>query len=247
MISLKTTEEFLTTSPWALPQALHFENYVSAWQKAHIGRYFGNSLVVSTIGAGASVLVSAMAAYVIGRVRFRLNELFSTYFLVGYMVPTMLTIIPLWFSLVKIGMGSGITPLILLYIASGVPFNTFVLRGFFESLPSDLEEAATVDGAAPFRVFWQIMLPLAVPGLASTFLINFLSLWNEFFLALIFLRQETATLPLGLFYLSQRASYSAQWAELFAAILIASIPVLVVFALLQNQVTKAMTAGAVKG
>jgi ABC-type glycerol-3-phosphate transport system permease component len=247
MISLKTTQEFLSTSPWALPQGLHFENYVTAWQKAHIGRYFANSIVVSSIGAGASVLVSAMAAYVIGRVRFRLNELFSTYFLIGYMVPTMLTIIPLWFSLVKIGMGSGITPLILLYIASGVPFNTFVLRGFFESLPSDLEEAATVDGASPFRVFWQIMLPLALPGLASCFLINFLSLWNEFFLALIFLRQENATLPLGLFYLSQRAAYSAQWTQLFAGILIASVPVLIVFALLQSQITKAMTVGAVKG
>jgi ABC-type glycerol-3-phosphate transport system permease component len=247
MISLKTTQEFLTTSPWALPQGLHFENYVNAWQRAHIGSYFGNSIVASTIGASASVLVSAMAAYVIGRVRFKLNELFSTYFLIGYMVPTMLTIIPLWFNLVKLDMGSGLTPLILIYIASGIPFNTFVLRGFLESLPSDLEEAATVDGASPFRVFWQIMLPLAVPGLASTFLINFLSLWNEFFLALIFLRQENATLPLGLFYVSQRASYSAQWAELFAAILIASVPVLVVFALLQNQVTKAMTVGAVKG
>jgi ABC-type glycerol-3-phosphate transport system permease component len=246
-ISLKTTEEFLTTSPFALPQAFHLENYVNAWRKAHIGSYFGNSIVVATIGASASVLVSAMAAYVIGRVRFKLNELFSTYFLIGYMVPTMLTIIPLWFSLVKVGMDSGLTPLILLYIASGVPFNTFVLRGFFESLPSDLEEAATVDGASPFRVFWQIMLPLAMPGLASAFLINFLSLWNEFFLALIFLRQENATLPLGLFYVSQRASYSGQWAELFAAILIASVPVLIVFALLQKQVTKAMTAGAVKG
>jgi len=247
MISLKTTEEFLTTSPWALPQALHFENYVSAWRNAHIGSYFGNSVLASTIGAGASVLVSAMAAYVIARVEFKLNDFFATYFLIGYMVPTMLTIIPLWFSLVEIGMGSGLTPLILLYIASGVPFNTFVLRGFFESLPSDLEEAATVDGASPFRVFWQIMLPLALPGLTSTFLINFLSLWNEFFLALIFLRQENATLPLGLFYVSQRASYSAQWAELFAAMLIASVPVLVVFGLLQNQVTRAMTAGAVKG
>jgi len=247
MISLKTTDEFLTTSPWALPRGLHFENYASAWEKAKIGSYFGNSVLASTVGASASVLISAMAAYVIGRVPFKRNELFANYFLIGYMVPTMLTIIPLWFTMVRIGVSSGMVPLVLIYIASGVPFNTFVLRGFFESLPSDLDEAATMDGASPFRVFWQIMLPLSLPGLASTFLINFLSLWNEFFLALIFLRQENATLPLGLFYLSERAAYTAQWADLFAAILIASVPVLIVFALLQKQVTRGMTAGAVKG
>jgi raffinose/stachyose/melibiose transport system permease protein/N-acetylglucosamine transport system permease protein len=247
MISLKTTQEFLTTSPFALPTALHFENYAKAWEDAHIGSYMGNSIMVATVGASISVLVSAMAAYVLGRIQFKFNGLIANYFLVGYMVPTMLIIIPLWFNLVKIDLSTGMIPLVLIYITSGIPFNSFVLRGFFESLPSDLEEAATVDGASPFRVFWQIMLPLSMPGLASTFLINFLSLWNEFFLALIFLRQENATLPLGLFYLSQQASYSAQWAELFAAIIIASVPVLIVFGLLQNQVTKAMTMGAIKG
>jgi len=126
------------------------------------------------------------------------------------MIPAMLTIIPLFFTLSDIGLGQGMTPLILLYIASGIPFNTFVLRGFLESLPSELEEAATVDGASPFRVFWQIMLPLAWPGLVSTFLINFLSLWNEFFLALIFLRQGNATLPLGLFYIAADSA-AATW------------------------------------
>jgi ABC-type glycerol-3-phosphate transport system permease component len=247
MISLKTTQEFLTTSPFALPRVLHFENYARAWRDAHIGSYMGNSILIATVGALASVLVSAMAAYVLGRIPFKLNDLISNYFLVGYMVPTMLIIIPLWFNLVTINLNTGMVPLLLIYITSGVPFNSFILRGFFESLPSDLEEAATMDGASPFRVFWQIMLPLSLPGLASTFLINFLSLWNEFFLALVFLRQENATLPLGLFYLSQQAAYSAQWAELFAAIIIASVPVLIVFALLQNQVTKAMTIGAIKG
>jgi raffinose/stachyose/melibiose transport system permease protein/N-acetylglucosamine transport system permease protein len=184
---------------------------------------------------------------VIARVRFRFNEWIGNFFLVGYMVPAMLTIIPLFFILVSIGLNKGLLPLILVYIASGIPFNTFVLRGFFESLPSELEEAATVDGASPFRVFWQVMLPLAWPGLVSTFLINFLSLWNEFFLALVFLRAEDATLPLGLFYMAQRALYTAQWTDLFAGILIVSVPVLVIFALLQDQVTKGMTTGALKG
>lgn len=247
MISLKTTEEFLTTSPWALPTEMHFENYINAWTKANIGSFFRNSVFLATTGASASVLVSAMAAYVLGRIPFKRTGLVANYFLIGYMVPSMLTIIPLWFAMVKFGINSGMGPLLLIYITSGIPFNTFILRGFFESLPSELEEAATVDGASPFRVFWQIMLPLSLPGLASTFLINFLSLWNEFFLALIFLRKANATLPLGLFYLSQRAAYSAKWSDLFAAILIVSVPVLIVFAVLQKQVTRGMTAGAIKG
>ncbi len=247
MISLKTTTEFLTTSPWALPAEPHFENYLTAWERAKIGTYFGNSILTSIVGASLSVLISSLAAYVIARVRFRFNELIGNFFLIGYMVPAMLTIIPLFFILVSIGLNKGLLPLILVYIASGIPFNTFVLRGFFESLPSELEEAAAVDGASPFRVFWQIMLPLAWPGLISTFLINFLSLWNEFFLALVFLRAEDATLPLGLFYMAQRALYTAQWTDLFAGILIVSVPVLVVFALLQDQVTKGMTTGALKG
>jgi ABC-type glycerol-3-phosphate transport system permease component len=158
----------------------------------------------------------------------------------------MLTFIPLYFMMQSFGL-SGMIPLILLYVASGVPFNTFILRGFFESLPSELEEAAVMDGASPFRAFWQIMLPLSWPGLISAFLINFMSLWNEFFLALIFLKKENATLPLGLFYMAQRAEYTAQWTDLFAGMIITTVPILIVFALLQKQITTGLTEGALKG
>jgi len=246
MISLKTTPEFLTTSPWALPEKLHFENYLTAWKKARIGSYFGNSMIASFAGAGISVMISALAAYVLARVPFRFNDAFGIYFLVGYMVPLMLTFIPLYFMMQSFGM-SGMIPLILLYVASGVPFNTFILRGFFESLPSELEEAAVMDGASPFRAFWQIMLPLSWPGLISAFLINFMSLWNEFFLALIFLKKENATLPLGLFYMAQRAEYTAQWTDLFAGMIITTVPILIIFALLQKQITTGLTEGALKG
>jgi raffinose/stachyose/melibiose transport system permease protein/N-acetylglucosamine transport system permease protein len=247
MISLKTTPEFLSTSPFALPKTFHYQSYITAWQKAKIGSFFGNSIVVATSGAVLSVVVSALAAYVLARIPFKLAEVFGNYFLVGYMVPLMLTFIPLFFLIRSAGITNGFIPLILLYVASGVPFNTFVLRGFFETLPSELEEAAAVDGASPFRTFWQIMLPLSWPGLVSAFLINFMSLWNEFFLALIFLRQDQATLPLGLFYMAQRAEYTAQWTDFFAGIIIACIPILIVFALLQDQITKGMTEGALKG
>jgi ABC-type glycerol-3-phosphate transport system permease component len=247
MISLKTTTEFLMTSPWSLPEKFNFSNYITAWNKANLGNYFKNSILASTTGASVSVLISALAAYVLARVPFKLNEFFRNYFIVGYMVPLFLTFIPLYFMMSKIGLSSGMVPLVLLYIASGVPFNTFILRGFFETLPSELEDAAAVDGSSPFRTFWTIMLPLSWPGLVSAFLINFMSLWNEFFLALLFLKKENATMPLGLFYMAQRAEYTAQWTDLFAGMVIASIPILIVFALLQDQITRGMTEGAIKG
>jgi raffinose/stachyose/melibiose transport system permease protein/N-acetylglucosamine transport system permease protein len=247
MISLKTTPEFLTTSPWVLPEVPHFENYATAWERAKIGTYFGNSIIVSLTGASVSVMVSALAAYVLARVSFKLNGFLRNYFLVGYMVPLFLTFIPLFFMMNSIGLSSGLIPLVLLYIASGVPFNTFILRGFFEALPSELEDAATMDGSSPFRTFWTIMLPLSWPGLVAAFLINFMSLWNEFFLALLFLDKENATMPLGLFYMAQRAEYNAQWTDLFAGMIISTVPILIVFALLQNQITSGVTEGAIKG
>lgn len=247
MISLKSTTEFLTTSPWALPEKPLFGNYVKAWEKAHLGRYFKNSLFVSLVGASVSVLLSALSAYVLARVKFRLNTFLQNYFIMGYMIPLFLTFIPLYFMMSKVGLSSGLTPLILLYIASGVPFNLIVLRGYFESLPTELEEAATIDGASPFRIFFVIMLPLSWPALVSAFLINFMSLWNEFFLALLFLRKKNATMSLGLFYMAQRAEYTAQWTDLFAGMIISTIPILIIFALLQDHITYGMTEGALKG
>jgi ABC-type glycerol-3-phosphate transport system permease component len=247
MISFKTTTEFLMKSPWSLPEKINFSNYVTAWNNANLGNYFKNSILASSIGATGSVIISALAAYVLARIPFKFNEFFRNYFIVGYMIPLFLTFIPLYFMMSKVGLASGLVPLVLLYIASGVPFNTFILRGFFESLPSELEDAAAVDGSTPFRTFVTIMLPLAWPGLVSAFLINFMSLWNEFFLALLFLKKENATMPLGLFYMAQRAEYTAQWTDLFAGMVITSIPILIVFAVLHDQITRGMTDGAIKG
>jgi raffinose/stachyose/melibiose transport system permease protein/N-acetylglucosamine transport system permease protein len=163
------------------------------------------------------------------------------------MVPLMLSVIPLYFMLPKVGLGTGLTPLILIYIASGIPFNTFVLGSYLSSLPYELEESAAIDGASPFHTFWQIMLPLAVPGLVSVFFLNFLSLWNEFFLAMLFLREENMTLAVGLFGLLRRAEYSGTWVEVFAGMIISVAPVLLIFALLQQRITKGLTWGAIKG
>jgi ABC-type glycerol-3-phosphate transport system permease component len=167
------------------------------------------------------------------------------------MIPYMLTAIPLYFNIEALRQRfpiDGRLILIVLYSVIHLPFDTFVMTGFFKTLPTELEEAAAVDGASPFRAFWQVMLPLATPGIASLIILNFLSGWNEFFYALIFIKEKFArTMPLGLFYLDQTAQYTAKWVDLFAGMLISIIPVLIVFALLQEQVTRGLTVGALKG
>ncbi len=247
LISFKTTPEFLTTSPWSLPKSLQFGNYARAWSYANIGKYFFNTVLVSVVGAGVSVAISTTAAYAISRIPFRLSKALGTYFLIGYMVPLMLSVIPLYFFLPNIGLGTGLTPLILIYIASGIPFNTYVLSSYLSSLPYELEEAAAMDGASPLNTFATIMLPLATPGLVSVFFLNFLSLWNEFYLAYLFLRQDNLTLGVGLFGLLRRAEYAGSWVEVFAGMIICVAPVLIIFAVLQQRITKGLTWGAIKG
>ncbi len=256
-VSLKTNAEFMGRPPWTLPLNAQWANYTKAWNRG-VGTMFQNSLLIATVSTLASVSIATLAAYPIARIPFRFSQALLAYFLVGIMIPYMLTAIPVYFGVesfrqwllklpIMIPFDSRVV-LMILYTVSQLPFNTFVMTGFFRGLPTELEEAAAVDGASPFRAFWQIMLPLATPGISSLIILGFLYGWNEFFYALIFVKdQAQRTIPLGLFYLDQQAQYTASWVGLFAGMLIAAVPVLIVFALLQDQVAKGLTVGALKG
>jgi ABC-type glycerol-3-phosphate transport system permease component len=256
-VSLKTNKEFMGRPPWTLPLIPQWDNYVKAWNRG-VGTMFQNSLLIATVSTAASVGIATLAAYPIARIPFRFSQAILSYFLIGIMIPYMLTAIPLYFGveafrqwLLKlptvIHMDSRVV-LIILYTVAQLPFNTFVMTGFFKGLPTELEEAAAVDGASPFRAFWQIMIPLATPGISSLTILGFLYGWNEFFYALIFVKEQAErTVPLGLFYLDQQAQYTASWVGLFSGMLIAAVPVLIVFAMLQDQVAKGLTVGALKG
>ena len=256
-VSLKTNQEFMGKPPWTLPLNAQWANYTKAWNRG-VGTMFQNSLLIATVSTVGSVSIASLAAYPIARIPFRFSQALLAYFLIGIMIPYMLTAIPVYFGMegfrqwllklpTAIHMDSRWV-LIILYTVAQLPFNTFVMTGFFRGLPTELEEAAAVDGASPFRAFWQIMLPLATPGIASLTILGFLYGWNEFFYALIFVKETTQrTVPLGLFYLDQQAQYTASWVGLFAGMLMAAVPVLIVFALLQDQVAKGLTVGALKG
>lgn len=250
VVSLKTDKEFMGTPPWSFPALPHFANYLSAWNKG-VSVMFQNSLSIATIATILSVAIACLAAYPIARIPFRWNQQMLMFFLVGIMIPYSLTAIPLYFILERIRQQIDIDSrliLTLLYTVSNLPFNTFVMTGFFKTLPTELEEAAAVDGASPLRTFWQVMLPLATPGIASLMILNYLSSWNEFFYALIFTKDKAFyTIPLGVFFLDQTAQYTAKWTGLFAGMIISIVPVLIVFAFLQEQISKGLTVGALKG
>ncbi|GAA0626736.1 carbohydrate ABC transporter permease [Kribbella sandramycini] len=247
-VSLKTNQEFLGTRPWTIAEDFHFENYLNAWTNADVGAYFGNSVVVSISATVLGVVVSAFAAYPIARIPFRANGAVLAIFLMGLMVPWMVTFIPLYLTLQDFGLLDTRIGLVLVYATYNLPFNIFVLTGFLRTLPRELEEAAAMDGAGPTVTFVRVILPLLGPGLASVTIISFLNNWNEFFYALVLIHSPSKmTLPLGLFQLGQAADYGTNWVTLFAGMIITALPVLIVFALLQKQVTKGLTAGALKG
>jgi ABC-type glycerol-3-phosphate transport system permease component len=247
-ISLKSNQEFFATSPWSLPKHPTLENYRSAWTTAKIGDFFLNSAMMTVGTVTISLAVSATAAYALGRIKFRGNSLVSMFFLTGLMIPGFLIIVPLYFLLRDMHLLGSLYGLGLVYIATQIPFNIYVLTGFFKTLPKELEEAAYVDGASPLKTFFRVMLPLAGPGLASVALLNCLTIWNEFFFALVFISDESKfTLPVGLYRLSINAEYSSQWTQLFAGLVLAMIPVLIVFGVAQERLTRGLTLGALKG
>lgn len=247
-ISLKSNPEFFSTSPWSPPKSPSLDNYREAWTTAKIGTFVLNSVIVTVVSVGVTLVVSSTAAYVLSRVQFRGRNMLTTFFLLGLMIPGFLIIVPLYFLLRDLHLLGSLYGLIIVYIATQIPFSIYVLTGFFRTLPQELEEAAYVDGASALKVFAKIMLPLAAPGIASVALLNGLVIWNEFFFALVFLSDESKlTLPVGLFRLSINAEYSAQWTPLFAGLVLAVIPVLIVFGVAQERITRGLTLGAVKG
>jgi ABC-type glycerol-3-phosphate transport system permease component len=246
--SLKTNSEFIGSPPFSITDAWQFDNYAKAWEQGGVGTYFGNSVLVATTATVLGVFLSVLAAYPLARIRFRGSGVVLGVFIMGLMVPWMVTFIPLYLTLRDLGLLDSRLGLVLVYATYNLPFNIFVMVGFMKTLPVELEEAAAVDGASPTRTFFQIILPLLGPGISSITIISFLNNWNEFFYALVFVHtKEKMTLPVGLWELSQAATYGSNWSTLFAAMMITVVPVLLVFAFLQRRITAGLTAGALKG
>lgn len=249
--SLKTDREIFF-SPWAIPHQLMFENFVRAWEKAHIGAYLINTLIIIIPSLFFTLLLSAMASYVLARFEFRGRTFIQYLFLVGMMFPIFLALVPLYFTMQKLALLDTYYGLSTVYVAFSLSFTTFFLTNFFRTLPKELGEAATIDGADQYEIFFQIYLPLATPGLVTMGIFNFLGQWNQYILpnTLMITNSDTVThyvLSQGLFYLQAQQFYQNDWSGLFAAVTIVMIPTLVVYLIFNDHIEKGMTAGAIKG
>jgi ABC-type glycerol-3-phosphate transport system permease component len=247
--ALKPTSEFLSLKPWEFPSTWEWSNFTSAWQDAQISSYFVNSLFVSLGAPLISLAVATPAAYALARFpRTRTSTVMRQSFFVGLLMAPVVLIVPLYFELSAVRMLDTLTGLVVIYAGLSLPFTVWYLTSFFTVLPHELEEAAAIDGASVLSSFVHVFLPNVLSGLFAVFLVNFLWAWNEFFLALTFLTsEEKSTIALGVFNLQTNATYGANWPVLFAGMLIAIVPVLLLYTLLSQQITRAMAQGAVKG
>jgi ABC-type glycerol-3-phosphate transport system permease component len=246
MSSFKTTAQIFQ-SPFTLPTSFNFDNYVSAWTTASIGRYFVNTVIVVGFALAIVMLLGAMCAYYLARYEFRGSKVIYYLMLAGLAFPIFLAVVPLFQTLRSFGLLNTFPGLIITYVAFALPFTVFFLYAFFRTLPQEIAEAAAIDGAGPWRIFFTIMLPMATPGIASVTIFNFLGLWNQFLLP-IALNTNSANYVLsqGMASFASQAGYSVNFAALFAAVVITVLPVLVTYVIFQRQLQGSVSPGLLK-
>lgn len=244
-VSLKD-DKTLFVSPWAMPEHLMFENYSFAWTAGRLGVATVNSAIVCGVTLILGLLVGSMAAFAIGRMRWKLSGVVMTYFLTGMMIPVHCILIPIFTRFSKMHLTDNLVGLIVPYLTLSLPITIFIMTGFFQSLPNELFESACIDGCSIYKTFTHIALPLSRTGLFVTGLMTFVANWNELLLAMVFISDDSKkTLPVSLSKFV--GPYNTNYSQMFAAIVIAIIPTIVVYCMFSNQIVDGLTAGAVKG
>lgn len=244
---MKSTVEFTKLdNTWGLPKKLYLQNYSRAWNQGRFKRYYLNSIVVNAVSLTLIVFLSALAGYAFARMEFRSKETLFYIFLAGMMVPIHITLIPLY-RMVNWGLlRDSYFALIFPYTAFSIPLSIFILRGFFEELPVEIEESARLDGCSEFGVFLRVALPLSRPALATVTVVNFVNIWNEFVFANTLINSpQMKTIPPGLMTFSQSVG-GVEVTLVCAALTISVLPVMVCYFLLQRQIISGLTAGALK-
>lgn len=247
--SFKSSVEIFQ-NPWAPPTTIEtaVRNYVKAWSTSQMGTYLFNSIIIVTASLIITLLVSAMAAYVLTRFQFWGKKFLTASLILGMGVPLQLMVIPLYKLLSTFAMTDTYQGLVIVYATVCIPFTAFVLTGFFSSIPGDVIEAATMDGCTQNRLFWKIVMPLAKPGLIAVTSFNFVWIWNEYLLALVFTSKKSLrTISLGMYALQGSMTYTVDWGALFAGVVIMMIPAAIIFVLLNKYIISGVTVGAVKG
>jgi raffinose/stachyose/melibiose transport system permease protein len=236
----------IANNPVALPSPWVFSNYTDLLQSATFLRQVGNSALIAAVSTLLVVPLAALAAFVFARFAFRGRELFYTLFTLGLLFPVAIAILPVFIMVRKLGLLDNPLGVALPQAAFGLPMTIIILRPFFASIPSDLQDAAAIDGAGPFRFFWQILVPLSRPVLATVSVLAIVGSWNAFLLPLVVLTDSDQwTLPLGVTNYSQQ--YTTDLARILAFTTLSMVPALVFYAFAERQLIRGLTTGAVKG
>ena len=257
LASIKENSEFYG-NPWTMPKGIYFQNFIDAFQKANMGEYFFNSILVTMLALAILLVVALPAAYVLARYRFFGSKLINIMFMGGLFINVNYIVVPIFLMFVdadkflkSIGVGSfflnNLFVVALVYASTALPFTIYLLSGFFVTIPKDYEEAAYMDGRGDFRTMVQIMMPMALPSIITVILFNFLSFWNEYIISMTLLTKNSKTLPVGLMQLMQAQKAAANYGQLYAGLVIVMLPTLILYILVQKKLTQGMSLGGLKG
>ncbi len=244
--SLKNNQEVFNTAPLSFPTSPKWENYVKVWTEGNIGVYFLNSVWITAVAVILTVLLASFVTFAITRMKWKYKNLVLGLFMVGLMIPVHSTLIPLFSFFVKVKLMDNPLSIILTYTAFNLPLTIMILLGFYYTLPREVEEAAIMDGCSIHRMFFQIILPMTAPVLATTAIINMIYNWNEFVFVNTFISSDKyKTLTVGIQnFIGQ---YSIDWGAIGATLMISILPILFAFFILSNRIIEGITSGSVKG
>ncbi|MFV0466451.1 MAG: carbohydrate ABC transporter permease [Lachnospiraceae bacterium] len=249
--SLSTTKEIYAGDALKFATGLHFENYVKAWSGGKVSTFFLNSLIYAVISCLLLILICAPAAYVLSRFKFFSNKIIQTSFVSAMGVPIIMIILPLFSLVASFGILNNVAlnrvVLVVLYVGINVPYTTIFLLTFFSNISKTYEEAAAIDGCSPMRTFWQIIFPMAQSGLATVTIFNFVNVWNEYFLSLIFANSDKLKpVAVGLYGMINSMKYTGDWSGMFAAVIIVFLPTFILYIFLSEKIIGGVTGG-IKG
>lgn len=246
LFSLKDNNQIFGANSFSLPSPYQWSNYSFAFINGGVGKYFFNSVIVSTITVALVAIMASMVTYAVIRMKWRFQKFAYVYFLMGLMIPIHSGLLPLFLVLQKLGLLNSRLSLIVPYTAFGLSMAIMIISGFIIAIPKDLEEAAAIDGASIYRIFFQIILPLIKPALAAITIITFKNAWNEMMMATVFINKpELKTLTVGIKSLT--GEYLTQWGVIGAGLMIATVPIVVVYLIASERIQEGLIAGAVKG
>ena len=244
-VSLKTNTEIFK-SPFALPEEIQLGNFIFAWTAGKLGIATLNSAIVCVTALILNIIIGCMASFALGRLRFKMSGAVMTYFLIGMMIPIHCILIPLFKTFSNMHLYNSLLGLIIPYTVVSLPTTIFIMTGFFKNMPNEMFEAACIDGCSIYKIFTSIALPLSKTGIFVTALMAFVGNWNELLLAMVFISDDAKkTLPVALSKFV--GPYNTNYTQMFAAIIIAIMPTIIVYCCFSNQIVDGLTAGAVKG